>query len=71
MTAEELESFEERFKEIKMSPVRNTRLTALKKDLEDAYNIPEHYSVAFINNNLEVMRLYRDVCYAVDLERVR
>ncbi|APC48270.1 hypothetical protein BME96_08855 [Virgibacillus halodenitrificans] len=71
MTAEELEALKERFKEIKQSPVRGSRLLALKKDLEECYNIPEHYSVAFINNNLEVMSLYRDVCYAVDSGRVR
>lgn len=69
MKHEELESYRERFKEIKKGkgPVRTTRLAVLMTDMELCYNIPMRYSTAYAYHNPEVMKLYREISYARDI----
>ena len=69
MTHEELESFRDRFEEIKKGndPLRTKRLATLMTNMEECYNIPMRYSTAYAYHNPEVMKLYREISYARDI----
>ena len=66
MTHEELQSYRERFEEIKNNdePIRTNRLVNLMNDLEQSYNIPVFAMAVYEKNNPEVMELYREVSNA-------
>ncbi len=66
MTHKELQSYRNRFKEIKNNdePLRTKRLVSLMNDLEQSYNIPLFAMAVYEKNNPEVMELYREVSNA-------
>lgn len=66
MTHKGLQSYRERFNEIKKSdePIRTKRLVSLMDDLEQSYNIPVFAMAVYEKNNPEVMALYREVSNA-------
>lgn len=66
MTHEELQSYRDRFEEIKKNdePIRTRRLASLMSDLELSYNIPAFVVAIYEKKNPEVMALYREVSNA-------
>ncbi|GGN66318.1 hypothetical protein [Oceanobacillus indicireducens] len=66
MTHKELQSYRNRFEEIKKSdePIRTRKLASLMSDLELSYNIPVFAMAVYEKNNPEVMALYREVSNA-------
>lgn len=61
MTNEELQAYQERFKNIMKTRkrIRNIRLVSLMEDMEQCYNIPLQNNVEFNKKNPEVVKLYR------------
>lgn len=66
MTHKELQSYRNRFEEIKKNdePIRTRRLASLMSDLELSYNIPVFTEAVYAKKNPEVMALYREVSNA-------
>jgi len=71
MSKEYLQVFKSRLDEVEEGPVeiKNTRLVTLMEDMEQTYDIPVLYDETYVNDNPEIMKLYREVSYARDFER--